>query len=131
VVSKGRSGSEKTSFYLGAGVPRRLACWSSRSLSCCSRSISTMRGTTRTRKVVPAIHAALPVLRRSFFATKAASPAASLPRTTMEEREILARTELELLGLSGSDTPPLLPWDAMEKGNEGIRVRKFVLTPYF
>ena len=58
--------------------------------------------------MVPAIHAALPVLRRSFLATNAASTAASLPRVTMEEREIFARTEPELLlGLSGSETPPL------------------------
>ena len=58
--------------------------------------------------MVSVIHATLPVLRRSFLVTNAASPAASLPRVTMEEHQIFVRMELELLlGLSGSETPPL------------------------
>lgn len=71
------------------GVPRRLACWSSSSFNCCSRSISIISGTTRMRKVVPAIHAALPVLLRSFLVTKAASPATSLPLETRGDCESL------------------------------------------
>lgn len=93
------------------GAPRRLACWSSSSFSCCSRSISMMRGTTRTMKVVPAIQAAFPVLRRSFLETKTALEAASLPRDTIEDWENL---EIMLLLLpsaldprrSGRETPP-------------------------
>uniref|UniRef100_A0A8R7PI94 Uncharacterized protein n=1 Tax=Triticum urartu TaxID=4572 RepID=A0A8R7PI94_TRIUA len=47
-----------------------------------------MSGTTSTRKVVPAIHAAFPVLRSSFPATAAASR----PCAATEDREIAART---------------------------------------
>ncbi|EYU46402.1 hypothetical protein MIMGU_mgv1a016974mg [Erythranthe guttata] len=65
--------------YLGE-PPSKLACCSSRSLNCCSRSISIISGTMSTRKVVPTIQAAFPVLFRSFFATKAVSDAAFLPR---------------------------------------------------
>ena len=64
--------------------------------------------TRMTLMVVPVIHAALPMLRRSFLVMNAASSAASLLRVTMEEREIFVRMELELLlSLSGSETPPL------------------------
>lgn len=50
-----------------------------------------IKGTTKIKKVVPAIQAALPVLWRSFLETKAASEAACLPRETMGEEAILAR----------------------------------------
>ena len=58
--------------YLGGGAPgsggapRRPACSLSVSTICCSRSISMIRGTTKIRNVVPAIHAALPVLHNNF-----------------------------------------------------------------
>lgn len=59
------------------------------------------------------------------MATKPASPATSLPRETMGEREILEmmeeEEEEELLGLSGRETPPLRPCDAMD-GSELERV---------
>nr|ACR36106.1 unknown [Zea mays] len=71
----------------GGAPPRSVCCCSSRSLSCCSRSISMISGTTSTRKVVPAIHAAFPVLRSSFFATAAASR----PCAATCERERAAR----------------------------------------
>jgi len=114
-------------------VPRRLACWSSSSLSCCSRSIWMMRGTTRTRKVVPAIHAALPVLFRSFFVTNAASHAACLPRNTMGDPLSLAITPLLVSPLfaprlSGRDTPPLRGWDAIARETEGRWLSTRVLT---
>ncbi len=40
------------------------SCWLSNSTSCCSRSISMIKGTRRMRKAVPAIQAALPALYR-------------------------------------------------------------------
>lgn len=104
-----------------AAVPRRLACWSSRSFICCSRSISMIKGTTRMRKVVPAIHAALPVLFRSFFVTNVASDAACFPRETISDCEILAITPLSSFlefRRSGRETPPLRAWDAMDDKEE-------------
>ncbi len=68
-------------FYLdgsGAELPRSPACWLSRSTICCSRSISMMSGTTNTKNVVPAIHAALPVLHISFWLKRALLLAALL-----------------------------------------------------
>lgn len=49
------------------GAPRSPACWLSISAICCSRSISIINGTTKIKKVVPAIHAAFPVLHSSFW----------------------------------------------------------------
>ena len=75
-----------------------------------------IKGTNKIKKVVPAIQAALPVLRMSFLDTKAALHAASLPRETMEEEVILARileSVLEVDRLSGRETPPRLGWAAM------------------
>jgi hypothetical protein len=68
-------------FYLdgsGGELPRSPACWLSRSTICCSRSISMMSGTTNTKNVVPAIHAALPVLHISFWLKRALLLAALL-----------------------------------------------------
>ena len=42
------------------GPVRAPSCWFSNSTSCCSRSISMIKGTRRMRKAVPAIQAALP-----------------------------------------------------------------------
>lgn len=106
-------------FWGWGGVPRRLACCSSSSFICCSRSISMMRGTTRIRNVVPAIHAAFPVLFRSFLVTSTASLAACLPRDTMGEPlsfEIMLPLEsLFAARLSGRETPPLRGCDAIEE----------------
>ena len=44
-----------------------------------------MSGTAKIRKVVPTIHAALPVLRRSFLDTTAALEAARLAWMTMDD----------------------------------------------
>ncbi|KAJ6711079.1 hypothetical protein OIU74_011860, partial [Salix koriyanagi] len=100
------------------GAPRRLCCWSSSSLSCCSRSISIIKGTARIKKLVPAIQAALPVLLRSFLATKTASQAACFPLDTIGELLILARMFGSCFDeprprLSGSEIPPLRACDAM------------------
>lgn len=106
-----------------AEVPRMLACWSSRSLSCCSRSISMMRGTTRMRKEVPKIQAALPVLLSSFLATNAASEVACLPRATIWDWEILVMTpSSSFLGfrLSGRETPPFRAWLAITEESESV-----------
>lgn len=75
--------------------------------------------------VVPAIHAALPVLFTSFFVTSTASAATSLPRDdTMEtmvdslsfEIMLLSTLGLFFMGtrLSGKETPPFRGWEAME-----------------
>lgn len=85
-----------------AGAPRRLACCISSSAICCSLSISIIRGTTRMRKVVPAIQAARPVLLRSLCATVAASDAAFLPWYTTGDSEIVLETLARML------LPPLL-----------------------
>ncbi len=77
---KGRMGRSGF-FYLGApggALPSSPACWLSKSTICCSRSISMMSGTTSTKKVVPAIHAALPVLHASFWLKRAVLLAALL-----------------------------------------------------
>ena len=50
-----------------AGPVSAPSCWLSNSKSCCSRSISRIRGTPRIRMVVPAIQAALPVCQPSFL----------------------------------------------------------------
>ena len=69
---------------------------------------------------MPAIHAALLVLLRSFFVTNAASEATCFPRATISDCETLAIMLLLLssfLGfrLSGSETPPLRAWDAIDE----------------
>ena len=48
-------------YLLAGALPPVSApsCWLSNSTSCCSLSISMMRGTTSTRKVVADIHSAL------------------------------------------------------------------------
>ena len=87
-----------------------------------------IKGTTKIKKVVPAIQAALPVLRRSFLETKAASHAACLPRETMGEEVILARmleTGLEADRLSGRLTPPRMGWAAMVYKERRTRVFYF------
>ena len=79
--------------------------------------------------VVPAIHAALPVLFMSFFVTSMASVATSLPRDdTMEtmvdslsfEIMLLSTLGLFFMGtrLSGKETPPFRGWEAMETWKE-------------
>lgn len=118
-----------------AGVPSKLACCISRSFICCSRSISMMRGTTRIRKVVPAIQAAFPVLLRSFFAAKAVSAATLIPWCTIEEFdtefENLARIPSLLLLplLPGRDSDGLLFWDAID-GGFVMTVDEENLTPW-
>ncbi|CAL9023414.1 unnamed protein product, partial [Prunus brigantina] len=100
----------------GADVPRMLACWSSSSFSCCSRSMAMINGTTSMRNVVPAIQAALPVLFMSFLVTNAASFAACLPRTTTWDCENFAITpSSSFLGfrLSGREMPPFRAWAAI------------------
>ena len=59
--------SEREGFFHLAGVVvaevgpvSAPSCWFSNSTSCCSRSISMIKGTMRMRKAVPAIHAAFP-----------------------------------------------------------------------
>lgn len=99
-------------------MPRMLACWSSSSFSCCSRSMAMINGTTSMRNVVPAIQAALPVLFMSFFVTNAASFAACLPRTTTWDCENFAITpSSSFLGfrLSGREMPPFRAWAAIRE----------------
>ena len=85
-------------------VPKRLAFWSSILVSCWSQSISMMSGTTRIRKVVPAIHTALPVLRRSFLDTTMDLEAVRLAWMTMDDWDTL-RLALDMRECSLS-----LPW---------------------
>ena len=80
-----------------------------------------IKGTTRMRKVVPAIQAALPVLLRSFFVTNVASEAACLPRATIGDWESFAMilvSSFFAFRLSGREIPPLRAWDAMEGGGK-------------
>ena len=63
-----------------------------------------MNGTAKIRKVVPVIHAALPVLRRSFLDTMAALEAAHLAWMTMDDWDML-RLALDMRECSLS-----LPW---------------------
>lgn len=60
------------------------------------------------RKVVPAIHAALPVLRSNFLDTKTASLAACFPRETIWELVTLVR-----IPGSAFPAPLLLDCEAM------------------
>ena len=89
------------------GEPSRLACCNSRSVNCCSRSISMMSGTTSTRNVVPAIHAAFPVLFRSFFVTKPASETLRFACWTIGDSVTLA------IRLLSSPLLFLREWDAI------------------
>uniref|UniRef100_A0A0A9EVX5 Uncharacterized protein n=1 Tax=Arundo donax TaxID=35708 RepID=A0A0A9EVX5_ARUDO len=67
-----------------------------------------MSGTTSTRKVVPAIHAAFPVLRISFFAMAAASR----PCAATCDREMAARMP--------SPSPPPTPRFPRADDEDGI-----------
>lgn len=46
---------------------KAFICWFSKSTACCSLSISIIKGTINTKKAVPAIQAAFPVLLVSFL----------------------------------------------------------------
>ena len=85
-------------------MPKRLAFWSSISLSCWLRSISMMSGTARIRKVVLAIHATLPVLQRSFLDTTVALEVARFAWMMMDDWDTL-RLALDIRECSLS-----LPW---------------------
>ena len=63
-----------------------------------------MSGTARIKKVVPVIHAALPVLRRSFLDTTAALKAAHLAWMTMDDWDTLQ------LALDMRECSLSLPW---------------------
>ena len=69
----------------GDGPPVSRPCCVSRSISCCSLSISMMRGTQRIKNVVPATHAALPVLHNSFWLTKLPVDSSCFSRANREE----------------------------------------------
>jgi len=65
--------------------------------------MAMMRGTTSTRKLVPAIHAALPVLRRSFLAMTVASEPASFVRRMIGWLQTLAIADDCFFAIGESD----------------------------
>lgn len=75
-----RRASQRRALVVEREEPRRSACCTSSSPSCRSLSTAMMSGTTSSRNVVPAIHAAFPVLLAIFLATPAARSSDRRPR---------------------------------------------------